>query len=1192
MDLFILPSNNCNTNMLSIRSFVLALIVFVLFMSCKVGPEATLFNFLPAESTGIHFINEITESDSFNILTEEYIFNGGGVAVADFNNDGLPDLFFSGNQVGNKLYLNQGNLKFKDVTEASGVAALEKWSTGAAVVDINYDGLPDLYICANIHENPSRRSNMLFVNQGLDEDGVPVFIDKAKEYGLADEGHSINAVFFDYDLDGHLDLYVLNAVKGIGEPGTYRDKIIDGSANNNDQLYKNNGDGTFSNVTLESGITIEGFGLGVAIADFNKDGWPDIYVSNDYLSNDILYINNRDGTFTNQISELIRKQSMFSMGVDANDFNNDGWMDILTLDMFPESNYRKKTTINKFPYQTYTLNEQFGYEAQHIRNMLQLSNGEGVPFSEIGFMAGVYQTDWSWSPLFFDMDNDGFRDIMVTNGFPRDITDKDFSSYRKDVGRIAGPSLLLPLIPIVKIANYGFKNKGDLTYENISITWGLTHDSFSNGAAFVDLDNDGDLDYVVNNINDPAFVYENKTIQTGEQVNFIKLKLSGPKTNPYGIGAKVVIWYGGDKMQYHEHFLSRGYMSSIDPLIHFGLGEVGLIDKIEVYWQEGLYSSYEKLSVNQLIELSFEDAAYRDFQVLEFPFRPNQEMPLYKALDPSFGVAYRHQEDDKIDFNLQRTLPHKLSQYGPGLAVGDMNGNGLEDLIIGGSANYGPVAFLQQHDGTFLKISDPLGDITNQQEDLGLLLFDVDNDGDLDLYLVSGSIENEIGSKFYQDRLFLNDGKGNFDESNNLPEINASGTTVRAADFDGNGYLDLFVGGRAIPGQYPLADKSYLLKNTAGVLEDVTDVLAPGLKNVGMVTDAIWTDVDNDGKVDLMVVGEFMAITIFKNDGSQFTKLNDTGLEEHIGWWNSITAGDFNNNGLTDYVVGNLGSNNYYQVTPEKPLTVVAKDFDNNGSIDPILFAHFKNNEGKYEAFPVHFWDDLYGQSVMFRRQFKGYHQYGLASKHNLLSPVQLENAISLEATMMQSSFIENLGNGKFKFLALPMEAQVAPVNGLLTDDVDGDGYLDVIMVGNDYGNEVFAGRYDAFTGLILKGDGKGNFKALPSSQSGFLVPKDAKALVKLITENDQEILLASQNREDLKAFIQIPSKKYKYFYPASDDQYVIMKMNDGRKVKQEIYYGSGFLSQSSRKIKLPEELRHLTVVNYKGEVREILMVK
>ncbi|KEO74361.1 alpha integrin [Anditalea andensis] len=1159
------------------------LILLVLCLSCKQG-EKTLFQSIPSSFSGITFNNLITESDTFNILTDEYIFNGGGVAVGDFNNDGLPDLFFTGNQVSNKLYLNEGNLQFKDISSMAGVEAVGKWCTGIAVVDINGDGLLDIYVTATMKKDSLGRANMLFVNQGLDEQGNPIFTEQAAQYGIADMGYSMSATFFDYNNDGLLDLYVLNNVQSNTVPGTFREKITDGSSVNQDQLYRNNGNGTFTNVGKEAGITIEGFGLGLAIADFNNDGWPDIYVCNDYLANDLLYINNQDGTFTNEIKDRMRHQSLFSMGVDASDFNNDGLLDVITLDMLAETNQRKKTTISKNLYQTFINNELFGFEYQHVRNMLQLNNGEGIPFSEIGFMAGVYQTDWSWSPLFVDLDNNGYRDLLITNGFPRDITDKDFANYRKDVGNVAGVPHLLSIIPVVKIPNYGFKNNGDLTFSDLSKEWGLDIASFSNGAVFVDLDNDGDMDYVVNNINDEAFVFENTT-NTQKEIkgNYLRVELKGPASNPLGIGAKLTINYGDKQMQYHEQYLTRGYLSSVDPIVHFGLGVQDHVQSLHIVWQDGTEQIIPDISSNQLLQISHSEAG-----TVKNAHPRAKNSPIFQSASSHLNIHYFHQEDDKIDFNLQRTVPHKVSQYGPAIAVGDINGDGLEDFILSGAANYSATAYIQNNDGTFNKKDLPLGDADFEQEDLGLLLFDVDNDGDLDLYVVSGSIEHEPGSSFYQDRLYLNDGSGDFSERGQLPEIVSSGFTVRAADYNADGYLDLFVGGRTEPGKYPYADKSFLLKNDNGALIDVTDKVAPGLRNIGMVTDALWTDFDNDGKVDLMVVGEFMSISFFRNEGDKLVKVENTGIDHYVGWWNSITAGDFNNNGLTDYVVGNLGENNYYHVSEDRPLRVVASDFDQNGSIDPILFAYFKNNQGNYESFPVHFWDDLYGQSVLFRRKYKGYHDYATATWDNLLLPDQRSAALTLEANMMKTCFLENLGNGQFKLIPLPLQAQIAPVNGMLTDDVDGDGFLDILMVGNDYGNEIFAGRHDAFTGLVMKGDGNGNFLPMRAGISGFNVFQDGKALARLTDRNHNDIYLATQNRGELKVYTKRDKHAFKMFTPGPLDHLIFYSSDKGHQIRQELYHGSGFLSQSSRGVKIPIGISKITVVNFKGESRVV----
>lgn len=1101
-------------------SFVIMLLIS---SSCKEQENPKLFSKIDSNHSGITFNNKIVETDSFNILTSEYIFNGGGVAIGDFNNDEKPDIFFTGNQVSNKLYLNEGDFKFKDVTETSGLRAIDKWKTGVAVVDINNDGFLDIYICAAMFSTEIEKSNMLFVNQGLDKNGVPIFKELAKEYGIADRGNSMNATFFDYDKDGLLDLYVLNNVDVHKLPSNYRKKITDGSALSNDRLYHNNGDNTFTDVTIEAGITTEGYGLGIAIADLNYDGWSDIYVSNDYLTNDLLYLNNQDGTFTNKIGEFLKHQSKFSMGNDISDVNNDGYLDIITLDMLGETNYRLKTTVRSTKYNDYVLNEKYDYGYQYMRNMLQMGQGINVPYSEIGLFAGVSRTDWSWSPLFFDADNDGLRDLLITNGFPRDITDLDFGEFNFNVSRFLSPSQILDSIPVVKIPNYAFKNIQNGQFKDTSTEWGLDIPSFSNGAAFCDLDDDGDLDYVINNINDEAFLFKNNT-NDNKKINkhYLKVKLIGPENNKDGIGAKLVIREKDNEFQYQEQYLTRGYMSSVDNIIHFGLNDLKAVESLEIIWADGKQQTLEGLKSDQTVVLNYHDAKLTN-KKLTFPFIPKNTLETYTEISEEISVDYTHDELDMVDFNVQRILPKKLTQNGPCITKGDINGDGYEDFIVGSSSGLSPSIFYQDKNGKFSN-KNLFTDVYNKTfEEESMVLFDLENDGDLDLYLVSGSNEFMEGGEFYTDRLMLNDGKGNFQLSDkNMPKIQASGSIVAAEDFNNDGFTDLFIGGRTPFANFPLPEKSFLLLNSNGTLKDVTDSLAPGLRNCGMITDAVWKDFDNDGRKDLIVTGEYMPVTFYKNEESKFTRLENTGLDSLLGWWNSIEGKDFDNDGDIDFVVGNMGGNNLFQPSQNKPFTILYKDFDKNGTIDPIAFAYFKQSytDTTYASVPINFGGDLFGQSPLFRSKFNLYKEYANTTQHTLLSKEELEDAQELTANFDRSIYVENLGNGKFKSKPLPWETQISTINDFEIIDFNHDGNLDIFLVGNDFGNEVFIGRYDAFNGLILQGDGKGNFKPIHTKESGFSAYGDAKYITSVKSAlNDEPYIIVTQNRGKLLIF-------------------------------------------------------------------------
>lgn len=1160
------------------------LLILMLF-ACTQSPDH-LFREIPPSRSGVKFVNKVEETDELNILKLEYFYNGGGVAVGDFNRDGLPDLYFTANLADNHLYLNQGNLKFKDVTAEAGVAGEQRWKSGVAVVDINGDGWLDIYVCATIAGDTLYRRNLFFINQGLDEKGIPTFIDKAAEMGVDNPSYSSNALFLDYDRDGDLDLYILTNAKQHNIPVVYREKVNDGTADNTDILMRNNGDGTFTDVSKEAGIRFEGFGLGVATCDINKDGWPDIYVGNDYLSNDILYLN-KGGKFENVIDQMIKHQSRFSMGNDIADINNDGEVDIITLDMLPEDNLRKKTVMGGNGYINYINDRRYGYTHQYTRNMLQINNGDGT-FSEIGMLAGVYQTEWSWSPLFVDLDNDGYRDLLITNGFPKDVTDKDFVNFRQNFGSYTDQKTLLSEVPSVKVKNYIYRNDGDLTFTNVSEAWGIDNVSFSNGAAFVDLDDDGDLDYVVNNINDPASIYEN-TLYNGKKDldtlnHYLEIQLKGNVKNTLALGTKLWIKYGTGQLQYHDHSIYRGYISSVDPIVHFGLGRVNSVDSLLVQWPDGKAQLMLDVPVNQRLELDQDQG--QDLSMVAL--HPPTHVPhLFTRINGDLNINYQQPMYDFIDYNIQRNIPHKFTENSPGLAIGDVNGDGREDFIMGNYKNQDIVLFKQGVNGTFAEQVLIAGK-EKPEVDEGLLLLDVDGDRDLDLYVVSGGFADSVGHDHYRDRLYFNDGKGTFTERKDaLPALASNGIVVRAADMDGDGDLDLFVGARVLPGSYPMSDRSYLLENDHGVYTDATEKWAPEIAQVGMVTDAIWSDYNGDHIPDLMVVGEFMPVQIFRNNGQKLEKVNGTGLESYSGWWNSIVSGDFDRDGDMDYAVGNLGDNNTYHVSADHPLKAFALDIDNNNSQDVILACYLKMPDGHYDLCPVNQWEELFSQSPVFRKRFSYHREFGMATIDSILTPDERARAVERETNYVLSSILINQGDGTFKVEAMPLLAQVAPVNGMVVYDVNEDAIPDLVLVGNDYANEVFSGTMDAMSGLVLLGRGDGHFDAVVGD-CGFRVPGDAKALG-LLSTNTEDVFIATQNKDSVLVFA--TSRKpetVQIFSPAADDVSALITYRDGAAQRVEFSYGAGYLSQSSRRLRITPAMRKIEITNRKGETRQV----
>lgn len=1188
-----------NFNVAFAAKLLTSFFLVCLVSACKQKPT-TLFKKLEAGRTGINFNNKIDENDSINPIDLEFLYNGGGVAVGDFNNDGLPDLYFTASTSSNKLYLNKGKLSFDDVTEAAQVTGEGRWANAASVVDINNDGWKDIYVCETIKKNSLERRNLLYINQGLNEKKVPVFKEMAAEYNLADTSHSVHAAFFDYDNDGDLDMYLVTtkmAGRSAVQFSNNGVNVVNGSLDV-DKLFRNDYSNelkhpVFTDVSAQANIREGGFGLGVSIADIDRDGWKDIYVTNDFFTNDLLYINNHDGTFTNKAKEYFRHTSQNAMGNDIADINNDGLADVLAVDMNPEDNFRKKKNMSSNNYYVYQ-NMMYGeYNLQYVRNTLQLNQGPGIRsndsigdpvFSDISFLAGVAQTDWSWNAAIADFDNDGYRDIMITNGYPRDVTDHDFIAFRRKAQTLVSKKDLIEQIPQIRIANYAFKNTGSLQFKDVTADWGMDQPSFSNGAAYVDLDNDGDLDYVINNINEPALVYENLVNDEDHvNTNFLQVRFDGGKNNRNGLGAIAEIYYNR-KMQVYENSPYRGYLSTVNDVAYFGLDTIKKIDSVVVYWQNGKKQVLQNVPVNKILKVSIANASL-----------PIQQLPttatgnLFTDVTSSVGITYKHFEADVIDFDAERLLPHKLSQYGPGLAAGDLDGNGLDDMVIGGNNVLQPTLLLQQTNGKFTQrtLPQPEGKDVRRPENMGMLLFDADQDGDLDLYLSSGSNEFAANTKNYQDRLFINNGKGSFKYSvGALPENFTSKSCVKAIDFDKDGDLDLFVGGRVLPGNYPLPVSSFIYRNDSKgkvvKFTDVTQEVAPALSKIGLVCDALWTDFDNDGWVDLIVTGEWMPIKFLKNSAGKFQDAtNNSGVQTQQGWWNSIAGGDFDNDGDIDYIVGNLGENSFYKASEQYPVNLYAKDFDGNGGLDAITTVFLKDQQQQFKEYTAHNRDDINSQLPGIKKKFLSYKEYGIAQYKDLFTAAESKGMLHLAANNLKSSLLVNLGNGKFRLQVLPAQAQLAPVYGMVTGDYNNDGNLDVALVGNDYGTEVSTGRYDAMNGLVILGNGKGGFQPQTILQSGLFVPGDAKAMVKLRDAQGNNLLAASQNKGPLKVFRE--KQSLSTIPVQANDQFAIYHLKNGQKRKEELYYGSSFLSQSSRSITVNNTVDKVEINNGKA---------
>ena len=1004
----------------------------------------------------------------------------------------------------------------------------------------------------------------------------------------------MNASFFDYDKDGDLDLFLITnpADEMVTGVNTIRDRMVNGESAGTDILYRNNGDETFTDVSKEAGILVEGYSLGAAISDVNGDGWPDIYVSNDFLTNDILYLNNGNGTFSDKTAECLKHTSFASMGNDIADFNNDGLPDIYTLDMLPEGNYRRKMIIPQASYDKFQLSLQKGYEPQYTRNALQLNNGNGT-FSDIAFLSGVSATDWSWASLFADYDNDGDKDLMVTNGFYRDLGNLDYINYqtrlqspmgRQDAKRQEKLKAIKDLAS-VPLQNYLFENNNDLTFTNRSDDWGFTEKGFSNGACYADLDNDGDLDLVINCFNSEARLYKNNSDQLNKNA-YINIKLKGKSPNIDGIGSKVWVYSNG-KMQFQEFYPYRGYESSVQPLIHFGVGANAKVDSIKITWPDGTMQTEHDIKANQTVTFNLPNVQNSPLQTVYQTLSQKNGADFGKLVSDitgTKGLNYQHSEVDFVDFKVQPLLPHMFSKNGPGIAVGDVNGDGREDFFIGGTAASNGSFFFQTADGNF--IEHPLLKKT-LSDDMGVLLFDADNDNDPDLYIVGGGSESPGGSEAYQDGFFQNDGKGNFTYiANALPDTKASGSCVVACDYDHDGDLDLFVGGRVSPGSYPMPPQNYLLRNegvqAGGNVKfiDVTHEVCPQLSNIGMVSSALWSDYDNDGWNDLIITGEFMPITFIKNENGKSFHSPFT-IDHSQGWWNSIVAGDFDNDGDIDYVAGNLGLNSRHKASPDKPLCIYAKDYDKNGLIDPVM-CYFVNGENY--IYPTR--DEMIKQIASMRVRFASYKDYAKADFKESFTPDEIKDAYVVKSECFESSYFENTGNGKFVRKSLPAEAQFAPVFGMLTGDYNGDGNLDVLMAGNSYATEASTGRYDAMTGLLLAGDGKGNFKPVNSAATGFKADGDVKSLAKIFSVDGTEIILVGNNSGKMEAY-QLNKNQTINIAVKSTDAYAVIHKKNGQSYRQEFYFGSNYLSQTSRMLQVGKDVTSVIIYDTNGNKRE-----
>ncbi len=1090
--------------------FIILVGFILVTLSCteKKDDAPKIFHLLSSNDTGVTFSNKLTENDSLNYFTYSYLYMGGGVSAGDINNDGLNDLFFTGNMVPNKLYLNKGGLKFEDISEKAGVAGDNRWYTGVTMLDINNDGLLDIY--CSVGGKFGNKANQLFVNNGDNS-----FSEKAAEYGIADLGNSVQATFLDYDKDGDLDLYVANyPPTNFNAPNMfYSFKKRSPKEIESDKLYRNEGT-TFVDVTKEAGLYDFGLSLSATVGDMNQDGWPDLYISNDFSTPDQFYLNNTDGTFTEVVRQTTKNTSFYGMGVDIADFNNDGLLDILQVDMTSQDNRRAKANMASMNPALFWSTVNAGFHYQYMQNSLQLNNGvinDTLPdFSNVSRLAGLSSTDWSWGPLMADLDNDGWKDIFISNGTRREINNRDFfralDEDKKPIDNFLERSLA---IPSEKIDNFVFQNKGDLTFEKANEKWGLSFKGFSNGSVYVDLDNDGDLEIITNNIDDIASIFENTSSSIN---NYINLKFKGTAKNPFGIGVKVSLSNKGTK-QFQEMTLSRGFQSSVAPQMHFGTGTTTTLDEIHVEWPDGKTQTLSNVSANQFLTIDYSNAtsSSKNIENIAAIFKTEN--------DSLLAPRHLHLENYYDDFQKEILLPHQTSMFGPSVAVGDLNGDGQEDFIVGGAHLQETGVFFKTDTGFEKQQIDAIAK-DKIHEDVGTLIFDADKDGDNDIYMVSGGNEFEHRPNLLQDRLYINAGDGSFTKSEaGLPKMLTSGSRVQPVDFDKDGDMDLFIAGRLVPGNYPKAADSYILENqsTPGSPKfiDITEKVAPELQQLGMVTDAVWTDYNQDGWIDLIAVGEWMPITVFENkEGTLHNSTEKLQLDKSNGWWFSIKEGDFDKDGDMDYIIGNLGLNYKYKANSNETFDIYFNDFDNNKTND-IVLSYF--NGGK--KYPLRGRECSSQQMPGIKKKFEDYASFSTATLEDVYTEEYLENSLHYQISSFASIYLEN-NQGTFVSHTLPNLAQLSSIHQILIDDFDNDTHLDAIIAGNLHSSEVETPRNDASNGLFLKGDGTGNFSPVIGKESGLYAKGDVKDMTRININGVAYIIVAKNN--DYLQFIKI----------------------------------------------------------------------